>query len=111
VDNSHLDYHPGYACNTTVDSLPFFQGWVNLAQGGDCNTSYWVWRWTGVAWQAATLPAQTRVYVYPFAVGWSWIWTPSTGWVAARDHYLVVNLEVIHTGMPARPCGPSPILT
>ena len=33
------------------------------------------------AWQS---PGQ-RVYIYPYAVGWSWAWTQSTGWVAVNS--------------------------
>ena len=49
------------------------------------------WRWTGSAWGKATLTNGEWVYVYPYAVGWSWVWTQRTGWVAAQDVSLFVQ--------------------
>ena len=48
------------------------------------------WRWTG-SWAKATLTNGEWVYVSPYAVGWSWVWTQRTGWVAAQDSTLFVQ--------------------
>jgi hypothetical protein len=45
------------------------------------------WRWNG-AWQRTTLGGASQVYVYPFATGWSWVWTSRTGWLAVQDRYV-----------------------
>jgi hypothetical protein len=48
------------------------------------------WRWNG-AWNRAYVANETPVYVYPYAVGWSWIWTANTGWLAMSDSYVYVR--------------------
>jgi hypothetical protein len=82
----------GYACNTYVSSLTYYKGWGNIRSAGPCSTRLrvYAWRWNG-SWTRTYLDANTRVYIWPFATDWSWVWTQSTGWLAARDVNLVVN--------------------
>ncbi len=41
------------------------------------------WTWSGTAWTSellTSLAPGARVYVYPYAAGWRWVWTKETGW-------------------------------
>ena len=86
---------PGYSCNTYVSTLSYYKGWGSVEY--DCNSVdpafslFTAWRWTSTGWKAAYLNPGMRVYVWPYATGWSWVWTQNTGWLAFQDRYLVVN--------------------
>jgi hypothetical protein len=53
-----------------------------------CNvdsTMLYAYRWSGGSWHVASFASGTQVYIYPYATGWSWVWTQSTGWLATRS--------------------------
>jgi hypothetical protein len=86
------EYVEGYACNTYVSSLSYYKGWGNVRDGSYCvpPTMYAAWTWTG-SWSKGYVNQGTRVYIWPFATDWSWVWTAQTGWRAMRDVNLVIN--------------------
>ncbi len=57
---------------------------------GTYTPSFPAWRWTG-SWSGTSVWGGTQVYIYPYAVGWSWIWTQRTGWLAMQDKYVWVS--------------------
>lgn len=98
--------YPVGTCVTAREN-PHFIGWARLtyrgcpsglAQTADCKamTAY---RWTGRAWSVVVLNECNgvgAVYVYPYAAGWSWIWTQRTGWLAVQSH--AVLIQAAYTG-------------
>jgi hypothetical protein len=92
-----------YGC-TFASERPQYVGWAKLsfrgcvspgsAQTMDCKGDL-AWRWTGRAWQQHPINECSgglgAVYVYPYAAGWSWIWTQRTGWLAVRSNLVVVS--------------------
>lgn len=50
------------------------------------------WRWSG-AWTKTSVPTGTRVWIYPYATGWHWIWTPNTGWLAMTNSRLLLAVS------------------
>lgn len=86
-----------YTCSTAADQ-PRFIGWATMSYRGCVDPSYpstadcrveTAYRWSGSAWQARQIGecgmGPSRVYVYPYAAGWSWIWSQQTGWLAVRS--------------------------
>lgn len=49
------------------------------------------WRWTGTRWVSTTISESMRVYAYPYAAGYSWIWSRDGGWLAVRTTSLGVS--------------------
>ena len=48
------------------------------------------WRWTGMKWVAVrseAFQAGSRAYFAPYASGWHWAWTQTTGWVAIESSH------------------------
>lgn len=90
-------------CNTRVDTLATWRGWGSTSvhcPGGAHPPEGWVqpvgqfraWRWTSRGWSGVTIP-EGRLYIHPFAVGWSWVWRQETGWLAMQDSLLYVNFS------------------
>jgi hypothetical protein len=83
-----------------VSDLDYYEGWGTV---GDTHcygvemcamyavTSQAAWRWSGSGWVRTTRPVGTKVWIAPFAVGWSWTWTSGTGWLAMQDNVLLVK--------------------
>lgn len=90
-----------YGCGVSVGSLATYKGWAHTFRHEYCGgaapggmvtiETVRAWRWTSIGWRATTLRGGERVYVWPFASGWSWVWTSSTGWLAMQDHLLRIN--------------------
>ena len=92
---------PGAICTFASDA-PNYIGWARISfrgcpEGGpqtmDCKGAT-AWRWTGAAWQAHALSecgGPRQVYVYPYAAGWSWIWSQQTGWLAVRSDIVLIQ--------------------
>ncbi len=91
-----------YEC-TFANQQPSYIGWATLSFRGciapgmamtaDCRGAD-AYRWTGASWQYYGLNECSRigqVYVYPYAAGWSWIWTQRTGWLAVRSNLVLVS--------------------
>ena len=51
------------------------------------------YRWTGSAWVTTSYAIGERVYVWPFAVDWSWTWTKARGWLAMKDDRIIIDYE------------------
>jgi hypothetical protein len=93
---------PIYTCTTAVDE-PNFVGWATISHRGclepgaprtmECRASA-AYRWTGAAWQKQSLSecgGPRQVYVYPYAAGWSWIWSQQTGWLAVQSSLVQIR--------------------
>ena len=93
-----------FPCDVRVDGLVTYKGWAHVDVGLYCGgmnpgqdyidslrAPRPAWRWTGSAWTRASLATSTQVYVWPYATGWSWVWTQRTGWLAMQDEHLVIN--------------------
>ena len=85
----------GVRCNTRLSEATLgyvFKGWANVDRNV-CGSQLAVqaWRWTGTRWQSLYLAGGSRIYVWPFAADWSWVWKSTTGWVAMRDHRVILN--------------------
>jgi hypothetical protein len=92
---------PASTC-TFASQAPNYVGWVTLAYRGcpngfaqtaDCKalTAY---RWTGRSWQYFGLNecgGPRQVYVYPYAAGWSWVWSQQTGWLAVQSSSVLIR--------------------
>lgn len=50
------------------------------------------WKWNG-SWVQGGRKVGVRVWVQPFATGWTWTWTSATGWRAMQSKYLVSKWE------------------
>jgi beta-glucanase (GH16 family) len=66
-------------------------GAVTIASGG--NVPAWTWNDTSRTWSSTPIASATTVYIWPFASGWSWVWTSSTGWRAVNDSYVFATNE------------------
>jgi len=86
-----------------ASQAPTFKGWAQLSfrgclQPGQGTTMECrgldAYRWTGAAWQAVDLNECTYsgvpVYAWPYATGWTWIWTQQTGWLATQSKHVLV---------------------
>lgn len=49
------------------------------------------WHWTGRSWIETSRYVGARVYIYPYASGWSWTWSQSSGWLAMRTSNLTIG--------------------
>ena len=83
-------YVPGYGCNTPLTSLSTYKGWATTATSFCTRNMYSAWAWSG-RWTRGYIAEGTRIYVWPYAVDWSWVWTSRTGWRAMRDKHIVIN--------------------
>ncbi len=94
-----------YSCSFASDQ-PSFKGWATMSYRGcvepgmavtaDCaNTT--AYRWTNAGWKGVTVgecslgDLPTRVYVWPFGNGWSWVWSQPTGWLAVRSSKVLLS--------------------
>ncbi|MCW2921839.1 MAG: hypothetical protein JWL76_1713 [Thermoleophilia bacterium] len=54
------------------------------------------WEWnTSRGWLQRGRTPGTRVYIWPYAAGWSWTWTESTGWYAMQTSDLMIGYRPI----------------
>lgn len=53
------------------------------------------WEWSGSQWLQRGRTPGTRVYIWPYASGWSWTWTESSGWYAMRTSDLLIGYRPI----------------
>lgn len=86
---------------TDIDTV--FKGWAEVGRErcvddpgviGRCTayiTSQPAYKWTGSSWSSRRVDIRTKVYVWPFAANWSWVWTANTGWLAMQDKYIIVE--------------------
>lgn len=92
-----------YQARIFADKLPTYKGWahVQIYHWGlrpDSPPVPTAWRWTRTGWVKTSLPVGTQVYHYPFASGWSWVWTRTAGWMAIRSELVYIRTET-------RACG------
>lgn len=70
--------------------FPLRHACANCLDGG-FEVALPVYQWTGTAWRTTSLSTNhRRVWVAPYASGWSWIWTQQTGWLAVQSSFLHV---------------------
>ncbi|MCW2921634.1 MAG: hypothetical protein JWL76_1508 [Thermoleophilia bacterium] len=68
--------------SSMVSANPGYKGW-GTAYCDFHTISLTGYAWNG-AWSRRTVACRTQVYIWPYANGWSWAWTQSTGWLAMR---------------------------
>jgi hypothetical protein len=96
---------PTTVCTWHTDT-PTYKGWATISrhQCGGIRTMdlqiFTAWRWNATtrSWARTTLNENTRVYAWPFATGWSWVWTQSTGWLAIQSQYVLVSQTTTYGG-------------
>ncbi len=87
-------------CTIRAREIASYKGWAHLegqlclqSIGISCNPTYEAWRWESNRWVATRIGAGSTIYVWPFARGWSWVWTRDTGWVAMQSSYPQIALK------------------
>jgi hypothetical protein len=54
------------------------------------------WEWNAQrGWVQRSRSVGERVYIWPYAAGWSWTWTQSTGWYAMQTSALTIGYRPI----------------
>ena len=89
--------------NEPIPAYDSYKGWGAVhGTYGDFNGfagpihSKVAWHWNGTAWsQRYGRTPGLRVYIWPYAAGWSWTWTESTGWLAMQTRDLVIGYRPI----------------
>lgn len=97
VANAQITLPDGSSCIYATDR-PAFKGWAQIdaracpygAQTADYKTVP-AWHWSNGGWSRMNIGENTRVYVYPFGSGWSWVWTKAMGWMAVQSKYVMVD--------------------
>ncbi len=86
--------------NEPIPAYDGFQGWGQVGSG--TSTAYHLvaqtkvaWHWNGRSWVQRSRTTGTRVYIWPYAAGWSWTWTQNTGWLAMRTSDLTIGFRPI----------------
>lgn len=87
--------------NEPIPAYASYKGWGTV-EGGFYGTARLVapapkvaWHWTGTTWVQRGRTPGTRVYIWPYASGWSWTWTESTGWLAMHTSDLMIGYRPI----------------
>lgn len=91
--------------NEPIAAYPSYKGWGTVEGGfyGSARTAAGfvapapkvAWYWNGSAWSQRGRSPGTRVYIWPYAAGWSWTWTESTGWYAMQTSDLMIGYRPI----------------
>lgn len=80
-----------------------FNNWATVGRGkgvpsiqcfrAPCYNYVTAYRWNANtrSWSTVSLREGTQIWVAPFAVDWSWVWTSSTGWLALQDNRIIVR--------------------
>lgn len=81
-----------------VSGHPSYKGWGRVdtttpcAAGNICVMGFpsyaEAYRWERGRWNETWRAAGARVYIWPYAAGWSWTWTSQSGWLAMRTTQL-----------------------
>lgn len=81
---------PSYTGYGYVNTLPTWcqQGVCDGWYQAPASAPAWIW---SNKWVSGPRANKTRVWIVPFASGWSWTWTSSTGWRAMQQHYLSIE--------------------
>lgn len=73
---------PASASANVADS---FTGWGTVAPATAGSTTAPAWKWySWYGWWGTSRSANSRVWIQPFAAGWSWTWGGDRGWLAMR---------------------------
>jgi hypothetical protein len=87
--------------NEPIPAYASYKGWGTV-EGGFYGSARLVapapkvaWHWNGSAWSQRGRSPGTRVYIWPYAAGWSWTWTESTGWLAMQTSDLMIGYRPI----------------
>lgn len=97
-----IDNDAFFRCTYATDQ-PSYKGWGSIdaracADGMATTADYRsvpAWHWSNGAWHRANIGENTRVYIYPFGSGWSWVWAKDTGWLAVQSKYAKINAEIL----------------
>jgi hypothetical protein len=81
----------------SVANDPSFKGWGYVRTCPAACRMEDAWAWNGSGWRYSAVADGTQVYIYPFASGWSWIWTSGNGWRAMHS-------SLLYEGAPPAPC-------
>jgi hypothetical protein len=82
---------------------PSYVGWAMIDNRTiDCANCMYLpgvaaYRWTASGWRGTSLAEGTRVYAYPYATGWTWVWTQVGGWMAARSNHVKISSATTYT--------------
>lgn len=78
-----------------IPAYDSYKGWGTVDRGMYANRlivkSKVAWHWNGGSWVQRSRTPSTRVYIWPYASGWSWTWTETTGWLAMQTSDLVIG--------------------
>lgn len=77
-----------------------YRGWGSVApSGGAAAATAWQWS-TGTGWLQSRRFTGARVYLWPFASGWTWTWSADAGWLAMASRDLRVDADPSGEAMP-----------
>ena len=85
---------------TYATSQPLFKGNATIVHPG-CQPVRWgggyermtAWRWTSTGWQATSVTEGGTWYAWPFASGWTWVWSSATGWLAIQSDRVLLRRQ------------------
>lgn len=88
------------------DPIPAYASYIGWGQVSSGNSYYYggaslravpvtAWYWSGSAWSQRSRYVGQRVYIYPYASGWSWTWSQDQGWLAMRTSQLTIGYRPI----------------
>jgi hypothetical protein len=78
---------PGYGSvtsNTWTPVAASYTGWGYVRSPLNMTVAAYTWNVATNQWISGSVLANTPVYVWPYASGWSWAWTSASGWRAIR---------------------------
>ncbi len=86
--------------NEPIPAYASYQGWGTVEGGFYGNrlvapAAKVAWHWNGRSWVQRSRTPGTRVYIWPYASGWSWTWTENTGWLAMHTSDLMIGYRPI----------------
>ena len=81
-----------------IPAYASYRGWGQVSSGGYYANSLRAvpviaWHWNGSGWVQRSRYVGARVYIYPYASGWSWTWSESAGWLAMRTNQLTIGYQ------------------
>jgi hypothetical protein len=86
------------------DPIPAYASYIGWGQVSGASSGYYAtlravpvtaWYWNGSAWSQRSRYSGQRVYIYPYASGWSWTWSQDQGWLAMRTSQLTIGYRPI----------------
>lgn len=83
-----------------IPAYAAYQGWGQVSGGYGYRFGplqvVTAWQWDSrYGWRPAARTPGSRVYIHPYASGWSWTWTQATGWYAMRTSDLTIGYRPV----------------